>query len=88
MGSPTHLQILNPEGLLFKGNTGTKCGAETEGKATQRLPHLGIHPIYCHQTQTLLWMLLADRSLIELSPEGLYQCLTNTEVDALSQALD
>jgi hypothetical protein len=28
----------------------TKCGAETEGKAIQRLPHLGIHPIYRHQT--------------------------------------
>jgi hypothetical protein len=27
-----------------------KCGAETEGKAIQRLPHLGIHPIYSHQT--------------------------------------
>jgi hypothetical protein len=26
------------------------------GKATQRLPHLGIHPICRHQTQTLLWM--------------------------------
>jgi hypothetical protein len=23
----------------------------------QRLPHLGFHPIYSHQTQTLLWML-------------------------------
>jgi hypothetical protein len=32
----------------------TKYGAETEGKAIQRLPHLGIHPIYSHQTQTLL----------------------------------
>jgi hypothetical protein len=38
------------------GVTDTKCGAETEGKATQRLPHLGIHPIYSHQIQTLLWM--------------------------------
>jgi hypothetical protein len=27
---------------------------------------------------------LADRSLILLSPERIYQCLTNTEVDALS----
>ena len=35
----------------------SKCGAETEGRAIQRLPHLGIHPIYSHQTQTLLWML-------------------------------
>jgi hypothetical protein len=36
--------------LLSKGNTGTKCGAETKGKVTHRLPHLGIHPIYGHQT--------------------------------------
>jgi hypothetical protein len=43
---------------IFVGaNTETKCGAETEGKAIQRLPHLGIHPIYSHQTKTLLWML-------------------------------
>jgi hypothetical protein len=48
--------------LLGRGNkipiggvTDTKCGAETEGKAIQRLPHLGIH-LTCHQTQTLLWM--------------------------------
>ena len=38
------------------GNIGTKSGTETEGKATQRLPHLGIHPTCRHQTQTLLWM--------------------------------
>jgi hypothetical protein len=36
------------------GDTETKCGAETEGKAIQRLPHLGIHPIYSYQTQILL----------------------------------
>ena len=35
----------------------TKYGAETEGKAIQRLPHLGIHPIYSHQTWMLLRML-------------------------------
>ena len=34
----------------------TKCGAETEGKTIQRLPHLGINFIYSHQTQILLWM--------------------------------
>ena len=27
------------------GDTETKCGAEIEGKTTQRLPHLGIHPL-------------------------------------------
>ena len=36
------------------GDTEIKCGAETEGKAIQRLPHLGIHPTYSYQTQTLL----------------------------------
>jgi hypothetical protein len=34
----------------------TKCGAEIEGKAIQRLPYLGIHPIYSYQVQRLLWM--------------------------------
>jgi hypothetical protein len=42
--------------ILMGANMETKCGAETEGKAIQRLPHLGIHPIYSHQTQILLWM--------------------------------
>jgi hypothetical protein len=42
--------------FLSKGNTGTKCATESEGKATQRLSHLGIHPTCRHQTQTLLWM--------------------------------
>ena len=51
MGPPTHLKILNPEGLLSKGNMGTKCGAEIEGKAIQRLSHLGTHPIYRHQSR-------------------------------------
>jgi hypothetical protein len=38
---------------------------------------------YCGYQQVL-----ANRSLIYLSPERLCQCLTNTEVDALSQSLD
>jgi hypothetical protein len=38
---------------------------------------------YCRSQQVL-----ADRSLIQLSPERLCQCLTNTEMDALSQSLD
>jgi hypothetical protein len=42
--------------ILTRGNMETKCGAETEGKVIQRLTHLGIHPIYSHQTWTLLWM--------------------------------
>jgi hypothetical protein len=43
--------------MLTGGDTETKCGTENEGKAIQRLPHLGIHPIISHQTWTLLWML-------------------------------
>jgi hypothetical protein len=42
--------------IITRGNMGKKYGAETEGKAIQRLPHLGIHPIYSHQTWMLLWM--------------------------------
>ena len=49
--------------LLRRGNkipievvTATKYRSETKGMTIQRLPHLGIHPIYSHQTQTLLWM--------------------------------
>jgi hypothetical protein len=42
--------------ILTGGNMETKYGAGTEGKDIQRLPHLGIHPIYSHQTLTLLWL--------------------------------
>jgi hypothetical protein len=42
--------------IFMEGVTETTCGAETEGMTIQRLPHLEIHPIYKHQTQTLLWM--------------------------------
>ena len=59
-------QSVDASVLLRRGNnipTGgyikTMCGAETEGEAIQRLPHLGIHAIYSHQPQTLLWMLSA-----------------------------
>jgi hypothetical protein len=38
--------------ILKGGNMETNCGAETEEKPIQRLPHLG-HLTYKHQTQTL-----------------------------------
>ena len=67
--------------ILTGGNMEAKCGAETEGKAIQRLFHLGILPIYNHQTQMLCGCrkVLADGSLIWLSPERLCQSLTNTK---------
>jgi hypothetical protein len=42
--------------ILTGGNTETKCGADIEENVIKRLSHLGIHPIYSHQTQTLLLM--------------------------------
>ena len=41
--------------LLRKGNK-TLMGKIWRQNVEQRLSHLGIHPIYSHQTQTLLWM--------------------------------
>jgi hypothetical protein len=38
----------------MEGVTETKIAAEMERMTIQRLPHPGIHPIYNHQTQTLL----------------------------------
>jgi hypothetical protein len=32
--------------ISMGGYKETKCRAETEGKALQRLSHLGLHPIY------------------------------------------
>jgi hypothetical protein len=40
--------------ISMGGDTETKCGAETEGRAIQRLFHLGAHPINNHQTWILL----------------------------------
>jgi hypothetical protein len=65
-----HMKLKNKEDqsmdtsvLLRRGNkrcmegvTETECRAETRRKAIQKLPHLGIHPIYSHQTQTLILM--------------------------------
>jgi hypothetical protein len=41
--------------ILIEGVIETNYGAETEGMTIQRLPYLGIHPIYIHQSQTQLW---------------------------------
>ena len=40
----------------MEGVTETKHEVKTEEMIIQRLTLLGIHPIYNHQTQTLLWM--------------------------------
>jgi hypothetical protein len=43
--------------IPIEGVTETEFGAEMEGRTIQRLPLLGIPPINCHQTQTLLHMI-------------------------------
>ena len=69
--------------IPMEGVTETKFRAEPEGMTIQRLPHLGIHPINNHQTQSLgrCQQEPADRSLIQLSPAKLCQCMANTDVD-------
>ena len=52
----TLLLLIMGNKIPMEGVTETKFGAKMEGKVIQRLPHLGIHPIYNHQTQTLLHM--------------------------------
>jgi hypothetical protein len=42
--------------IPMEGVTETNFGTETKGWTMPRLPHLGIHPITSHQTQTLLHM--------------------------------
>jgi hypothetical protein len=69
MVPPNHLKNFNPKLILFKGNTGTRIGAETEGKAIQRVPHVRIHPICRHQTKTLADAKKHLLSLVWLSSE-------------------
>ena len=74
--------------ILTGINMEKECRADTEGKALQS--HLGIHPIYSHQIRHYRGCqeVLAERSLIQLSPERSCQSFTNTEADAHSQLLD
>ena len=52
--------------ILTEGNMEAKFGAETEGKAIKRLPHLGIHPILVAKFRHYCgcWLVLVARTLI------------------------
>jgi hypothetical protein len=82
--------------ILTGGNKETKCEAEIEGKAIQRLlptphphprgsiPYVATNPEhYCG-----CWEVLSYGSLIWLPPDKFCQSLTKTEVEACSQPLD
>jgi hypothetical protein len=68
--------------IPMEGVTETKCGAETEGKTIQGVPHLRIHPINNHQTLTLLWM--PTESFLKkgfvLNPSSLVDSQRNTSL--------
>jgi hypothetical protein len=88
IGPLIHLQNFNPEILCQKEDRDKKkYGTETEGKAIQRSPHLGIHPIRRHQTLTLLLM---PRSACLQEPDMAVPCqhLTNTDADTHIQPSD
>jgi hypothetical protein len=50
----TLLLLRRGSNIPMEGDIETQCGIETEGMTIHRLPHLGFHPIYNYQTQTLL----------------------------------
>jgi hypothetical protein len=54
--SDTSILLRKGNKIPMEGVTETKFRAETEEMTIQRLPHLGIHSIKFHQTQTLLRM--------------------------------
>jgi hypothetical protein len=89
MGPPTCLQIFNPELFLTRGNTGVPCGTETEGKfirdcpTWESIPYTDTKPRHYCTCQEVF----ADRNLLYLSPESLYQSLTNREADAHGQTI-
>jgi hypothetical protein len=55
-GMDTSFPLIRGNKTLMGGVAERRFGAETEGKDIQRLPYLGIHHIYSHQTQAVLWM--------------------------------
>jgi hypothetical protein len=52
----TLIHLRRGKKIPMEGFTEKIFRAETEGMTIQRLPHLGIHPINNHQTQTLFQM--------------------------------
>jgi hypothetical protein len=76
--------------IPMEGVTEKNFGADMEERTIQRLPHLGIHPIYKHKTQILLHMsarFCQQDPDIAISCKAM-PCLVNTEVDAHSHLLD
>jgi hypothetical protein len=63
--------------IPMEGVTETKHGTETEGMTIQKLPHLGIHLIYNHQTE--ITIVDANKSLLT---GAWYSCLLRGSASA------
>jgi hypothetical protein len=85
--APSYLKIFNPEMFLYKRNTWTKIGAETEGRAIRNyfiwefILSVDTKPRHCCCSQEML----ADRNLVWLFPGRFCQHLTNANADAWFQ---
>jgi hypothetical protein len=80
-GHPPTSKFFNPEMFLSKGRTGTKNGAETEGRVIWGPTHLEIHHVCRHQAQHCRCgqEALSDRNqvwqlLVIYSPSPIYGC--------------
>jgi hypothetical protein len=62
----TFIPLRSGDRIPIGGDTETKCGAETEGKASKRLSHLGIIPYTVTKSRHYCGCqhVLAGRSLI------------------------
>lgn len=89
VGPATYLKVNNQEMFLYRTRKGKINGAENEERDIQRLPYLGIYPVYrphtlpcCCGQETL-----ADTNLMWLILGNSAQQLTNADVDPRKQDL-
>jgi hypothetical protein len=87
----THLKNFDPELLLSKGNTVTKQWSRDQRKGhPETAPIWDTSHVQTPHPYTIVDVknVLADRSLVWLCSERLYQLLTKIDADTYSQLLD
>jgi hypothetical protein len=91
MGPTTNFKNFNSELFLSKNFRDKKNEVKTEGKASQRLPHLGIHPIYRHKTQSLLLMLRSvcwqEPDIADANTANPLEWATGTTIEEIGERL-
>ena len=78
----THQKFCKPEIFLSKARVGTTNGAETEERAIQGLPYVGIHHVCRHQTRHCLCSqdVLLDTNLLRRFLGKFFQKLTLADI--------